>query len=133
VHIRKLRAPHNFEDAHRVIETEAAQLGNAAPRSPTIISGALPPYKSGSQPASSNSNDMLAMMDDASAPPIRRPMRSVRHTLNILGMGRTKFYAKLNAGEICAVKIGRRTLVPDEEIEKFVQSLKSYRSVHRSD
>ncbi len=51
---------------------------------------------------------------------------SVNEALHILGMGRTSFYAKLNAGELKALKIGRRTLVSENEILKFVQALHCY-------
>ena len=51
---------------------------------------------------------------------------SVKEALQVLGMGRTNFYAKLNAGKFKAVKIGRRTLVSEIEILRFMQGLEFY-------
>lgn len=40
------------------------------------------------------------------------------------GLGRSKFYELIAAGEIEVVKIGRRTLVPDESLRTFVARLR---------
>ncbi len=37
-----------------------------------------------------------------------------------LGLGRTTFYALVKAGQIRVVKLGRRTLVPMEELAKLL-------------
>lgn len=39
------------------------------------------------------------------------------------GIGRTAFYAELNAGRLVARKFGRRTIVPMSEAEKWLDSL----------
>jgi excisionase family DNA binding protein len=41
----------------------------------------------------------------------------------MLSMSRTTFYATLKAGELRAVKLGKRTMVHKDEIERFVGSL----------
>lgn len=40
------------------------------------------------------------------------------------GLGRSKFYELIAAGEIEVVKVGRRTLVPDESLRTFVDRLR---------
>lgn len=40
-----------------------------------------------------------------------------------LGIGRSTFYELIAAGEIRTVKIGRRTLVARDELERYVRSL----------
>jgi excisionase family DNA binding protein len=40
------------------------------------------------------------------------------------GLGRSKFYELIGAGEIRVVKVGRRSLVPWTELEDFVDRLK---------
>lgn len=41
-------------------------------------------------------------------------------------IGRTKFYQLLNSGEIKAVKIGKKTLIPIKELENFINKLPNY-------
>ena len=48
---------------------------------------------------------------------------SIQSSIQILGIGRSSLYELIAAGEIHAVKIGRRTLIPAKEIERFVESL----------
>jgi excisionase family DNA binding protein len=40
-----------------------------------------------------------------------------------LGIGRTTLYELIADGKIKTVKIGRRTLIPDEELQRFVATL----------
>jgi excisionase family DNA binding protein len=40
-----------------------------------------------------------------------------------LGIGRTRFFEILSEGHIQAVRLGRRTLVPVAELERFVAAL----------
>lgn len=40
------------------------------------------------------------------------------------GLGRSKFYELIAAGEIEVVKVGRRTLVPDASLRAFVERLR---------
>lgn len=42
-------------------------------------------------------------------------------------IGRTKFYQLLNSEKIRAVKIGKKTLIPISELEKFIDSLPVYK------
>jgi excisionase family DNA binding protein len=40
-----------------------------------------------------------------------------------LGIGRTRFFEILSEGQIHAVRLGRRTLIPVTELEKFAAAL----------
>lgn len=40
-----------------------------------------------------------------------------------LGVGRSTMYELIAAGTLSTVKIGRRTLVPHEELERYVRTL----------
>ena len=51
---------------------------------------------------------------------------SVNEALRILGMGRTNFYARLNACEIKAIKVGRRTFIAEAELQNFIAKLPHY-------
>ncbi len=42
----------------------------------------------------------------------------------LVGLGRSKFYEYVAAGEIEIVKVGRRTLVPQESLRAFVERLR---------
>lgn len=44
----------------------------------------------------------------------------VPDALTMLGIGRTKLYALMGAGEIEAIKIGKATLILVESVEAFV-------------
>jgi excisionase family DNA binding protein len=39
------------------------------------------------------------------------------------GMSRSTLYEMIAAGEIAAVKVGRRTYIPHDELERFVRTL----------
>lgn len=39
-----------------------------------------------------------------------------------LGCGRTMIYELLAAGELKAIKLGNRTLIPESELRRFVQT-----------
>ncbi|MBL8642110.1 MAG: helix-turn-helix domain-containing protein [Alphaproteobacteria bacterium] len=45
----------------------------------------------------------------------------------MIRVGRTKFYQLLNAGEIKAVKIGKKTLILETSIHEWIFSLPSYK------
>ena len=51
---------------------------------------------------------------------------SINKSLELLGIGRTKFYQELNAGRIKAIKVGTRTLIPQESIDSWLASLPAY-------
>ena len=48
---------------------------------------------------------------------------SIQEAMPLLGVKLTKFYALLDQGQIEAVKIGRRTMVSENEIRRFRDSL----------
>jgi excisionase family DNA binding protein len=50
-------------------------------------------------------------------------LNTVKDTCCMLSMSRTTFYATVKAGDIRAVKLGNRTLVHKDEIERFIGSL----------
>ncbi len=50
-----------------------------------------------------------------------------------VGLGRSKFYEHVAAGDIETIKIGRRTLVPQESLQAFVQRLRSATPGRRHD
>ena len=50
-------------------------------------------------------------------------LHSIQSSTQILGIGRSSLYGLIAEGEICTVKIGRRTLIPDQEIRRYVESL----------
>lgn len=41
----------------------------------------------------------------------------------VLGIGRSTLYELITAGEIATVKIGRRTLITQDELERYVSTL----------
>jgi excisionase family DNA binding protein len=48
---------------------------------------------------------------------------SVSEACAVGGIGRTALYERINAGEIRAVKCGRRTLIPWEEMRSWMDGL----------
>ena len=48
---------------------------------------------------------------------------SVREVCKICGIGRSSFYLALGTGALTAVKLGRRTLVPAESLDRWLNSL----------
>jgi excisionase family DNA binding protein len=50
-------------------------------------------------------------------------LHSIQSSTQILGIGRSSLYWLIGEGKICTVKIGRRTLIPDREIRRYVESL----------
>ena len=54
-----------------------------------------------------------------------RPTVRVPDALHMLGIGRTKFYELLAAGEIEAIKIGKATLIVTESLHGFVERQRS--------
>ena len=53
----------------------------------------------------------------------RPALHSIQTSTQILGIGRSSLYGLIAQGQISAVKIGRRTLIPDQEIRRYVESL----------
>ena len=50
-------------------------------------------------------------------------LHSIQSSTRILGIGRSSLYGLIAEGKIYTVKIGRRTLIPDQEIRRYVESL----------
>lgn len=50
---------------------------------------------------------------------------SVEEALEATGIGRSKFYELVAAGEIESVEVGRRRLVPVEALQEFVERLRA--------
>jgi excisionase family DNA binding protein len=50
---------------------------------------------------------------------------SVPDALEQVPISRSKFYELMASGAIRAVHIGSRTLIPHEELEQFIESLKA--------
>lgn len=56
-----------------------------------------------------------------------KPLYSVNEALQYLNIGRTYFYQLLSERRIIAVKIGKRTFVSSDEINKFISNLPKYK------
>lgn len=52
---------------------------------------------------------------------------SIPEACEKLRIGRTRLYQILNAGQIKAVRIGKRTLIPGDSIEEFINGLDPYK------
>ena len=50
-------------------------------------------------------------------------LHSIQSSTQILGIGRSSLYGLISEGKLNTVKIGRRTLIPDQEIRRYVESL----------
>ena len=50
-------------------------------------------------------------------------LHSINSTTKILGIGRSSLYALIACKKIQIVKIGRRTLITDKEIRRYVEAL----------
>ena len=55
-------------------------------------------------------------------------LHSIQSSTRILGIGRSSLYGLIAEGKICTVKIGRRTLITDPEIRRYVESLTTPRA-----
>lgn len=53
----------------------------------------------------------------------QRLLVSVSEAAELLGLGRTKTWALVRAGELRSVRVGKRVLVPVRELERFVREL----------
>ena len=51
---------------------------------------------------------------------------SVKEFCEMVGIGRTTFYQEVKAGRIKAKKVGRSTLIPKSELERFIEELPSF-------
>ena len=65
------------------------------------------------------------------APTLTRPVNwRVGQFCEAHGLGRTRFYELVNAGELKLIKCGRTTLIPDNEARRFQASLEAGRIAH---
>lgn len=55
--------------------------------------------------------------------PLAVRLLSVSEACALLGIRRTRFYELLNGEQLNAVKLGRRTLVRSDELERFIEAL----------
>jgi len=51
---------------------------------------------------------------------------SIEEVCSATGLGRTKLYQIINAGELKARKIGARTVILRSDLEEFLKNLQSY-------
>ena len=51
---------------------------------------------------------------------------TVKDAVKITGMSRSRLYEELKAGHLIAKKMGRRTLIPHESIEAWLNNLDNY-------
>ena len=51
---------------------------------------------------------------------------SIEETMSATGIGRTKLYELINAGELKAKKIGKRTIILKTDLDEFLVGLESY-------
>lgn len=54
----------------------------------------------------------------------------IREACRITGIGRSKLYMLISAGEIETIKVGRMTLIPIESIDAFISSRRATQPVH---
>lgn len=65
----------------------------------------------------------MSTQDAGALPPLAY---SVDETLRLLGICRPKLYEAINAGRIVARKMGRRTLIPAAEVQRYLNELPVY-------
>lgn len=57
---------------------------------------------------------------DVQPPDCRRRTRTVREAAAVLGVGRTTLAEAIARGEVRALRIGRRVVVPETELERLL-------------
>lgn len=60
---------------------------------------------------------------NAALPPRPKLLVSIPEAVHITGIGRSKLYELLAAGEIVSVRVGKRRLIPTASLEEFVARL----------
>jgi len=51
-------------------------------------------------------------------------LHSVKETLKVLSISRTNLYSLVKDGKIKPLKLGKRTLFPESELNRFIEYLK---------
>lgn len=51
---------------------------------------------------------------------------SINQVCSVTGLGRTKIYEAINCGELPARKMGKRTIILQEDLQTFLLKLKPY-------
>lgn len=51
---------------------------------------------------------------------------SIEEVQVLTGIGRTKLYEAINSGALRARKLGKRTIILQEDVEAFLNSLEAY-------
>ena len=67
-------------------------------------------------PAAANSIEGREMIHELNTPLAHRVPEACRR----LGIGRSALYELIKAGELRAIKIGKRTLIPETELQKII-------------
>jgi len=69
---------------------------------------------------------MLSYINIRGARPMNEPvLYSIEASAKILSIGRSSLYGLIASGKLRPVKIGRRTLIPDDTIRRFVADLRA--------
>jgi excisionase family DNA binding protein len=62
-------------------------------------------------------------METQATNPLHKLAYGVIEAAHIAGFGRSTLYAAMASGRIRGVKLGRRTLVPADELRRFIEGL----------
>lgn len=54
---------------------------------------------------------------------------SIEEVSKLTGIGKTKIYQTINAGDLKAKKFGKRTIILKSDLDDFLNSLTSYQSI----
>ena len=54
----------------------------------------------------------------------------IAEAVRVAGIGRTTIYAAMASGQLSAVKMGSRTLIPASELRRFIETLPPARPAH---
>jgi excisionase family DNA binding protein len=63
------------------------------------------------------------MTDNPPAFPVEKLAFSVAEAIRVTGIGRSTLYALMSSGKLRAIKLGSRTLIPAEELRRFMKAL----------
>jgi len=56
---------------------------------------------------------------------VERMMLSISEVMEVTGLHRTMIFEELSRGRLRSVRVGRRRLVPRDELERYVEMLKA--------